>query len=47
VEGSTVMVDTRTLEEDQRVEEIARMLSGKASQQSLEHARELLTGATG
>jgi DNA repair protein RecN (Recombination protein N) len=41
VEG-LLRVDTRLLDEAQRIAEIARMLSGSASEQSLAHARELL-----
>ena len=44
VSAADVAVDTQNLDEEQRVEEIARMLSGKASEQSLQHARELLAG---
>ena len=44
VSTADVAVDTQNLDEEQRVEEIARMLSGKASEQSLQHARELLAG---
>ena len=46
VSTADVAVDTQNLDEEQRVEEIARMLSGKASEQSLQHARELLAGGT-
>jgi DNA repair ATPase RecN len=35
-------VDTRLLDKTTRVEEIARMLSGKISEQSRAHAQELL-----
>jgi DNA repair protein RecN (Recombination protein N) len=38
-------VNTRLLDEDGRVEEIARMLSGKISEQSRAHAFELLQAA--
>jgi DNA repair protein RecN (Recombination protein N) len=41
----SVQVDSRLLDEQQRVEEIARMLSGRASEQSLAHARELLAAS--
>lgn len=39
-------VDTRLLNEDSRVEEIARMLSGKISDQSRAHAIELLSAGS-
>lgn len=45
VSRQAVSVETIQLEGDQRVREIARMLSGKTSEQSLEHARELLSAA--
>ncbi len=45
--SGAVSVDTRLLNEQQRVEEVARMLSGQASEQSLAHARELLAGGRG
>ncbi|NND44259.1 MAG: DNA repair protein RecN [Xanthomonadales bacterium] len=38
-------VDTAQLDEAQRVDEIARMLSGKLSDQSRQHAREMLEGS--
>ncbi len=44
--NKNVTIETALLEEDQRVVEIARMLSGRASKQSLAHARELLTSGT-
>ena len=42
--GETAGVATTVLEvrDDQRVHEIARMLSGSESEASLDHARELL-----
>jgi DNA repair protein RecN (Recombination protein N) len=45
VQDNNVSVETRLLEADQRVDEIARMLGGKVSPQSRDHARELLTSA--
>lgn len=41
----SAIVNTRLLSEDERVDEIARMLSGNISQQSRAHAQELLTAA--
>jgi len=43
----STMVDTRLLGSDERVDEIARMLSGKISDQSRAHAVELLNTARG
>jgi DNA repair protein RecN (Recombination protein N) len=40
--ADTVQLGTQLLDHKQRVEEIARMLSGRPSEQSLAHARELL-----
>jgi len=41
-ETDSTLVDTRLLDENSRVDEIARMLSGKISEQSRAHALELL-----
>lgn len=41
-ETETTMVDTKLLDTDDRINEIARMLSGKISEQSRAHAIELL-----
>jgi DNA repair protein RecN (Recombination protein N) len=43
-DGET-FINTRLLDDQSRVDEIARMLSGKISQQSRAHARELLSAA--
>ncbi|MBT8073423.1 MAG: DNA repair protein RecN, partial [Xanthomonadales bacterium] len=43
-DGET-FINTRLLDDQSRVDEIARMLSGKVSQQSRAHARELLSAA--
>ncbi len=44
-EGKSTVVDTSLLDGKTRVDEIARMLSGKISAQSRAHARELLSSA--
>jgi DNA repair protein RecN (Recombination protein N) len=41
----TTLVDTRLLDDSSRVDEIARMLSGRISEQSRAHALELLNAA--
>lgn len=43
--GNSTVVDTKLLDDKNRVDEIARMLSGKISVQSRAHARELLSAA--
>ena len=44
-DGSSVVTEAQTLEDDDRVAEIARMLAGDAeSTTAQEHAREILTG---
>jgi DNA repair protein RecN (Recombination protein N) len=43
--GASIEVDTALLNAAQRVDEIARMLSGKVSDQSRRHAQEMLKGA--
>jgi len=43
----TTLVDTNLLDDKSRVDEIARMLSGRISQQSRAHALELLEAAGG
>jgi DNA repair protein RecN (Recombination protein N) len=42
--GASIEVDTALLDAAQRVDEIARMLSGKVSDQSRRHAQEMLDG---
>jgi DNA repair protein RecN (Recombination protein N) len=42
----STLVDTRLLDETSRVDEIARMLSGKVTEQSRAHALELLRGSS-
>jgi DNA repair protein RecN (Recombination protein N) len=42
---TSISIDTTLLDNDERVEEIARMLSGKVSDQSRAHAAELLAAA--
>jgi len=44
-EKKSTVVDTSLLDTDERVDEIARMLSGKISEQSRAHALELLSAA--
>lgn len=42
VEGKRTVVEIREIEKEERTEEIARMLSGDASDVSMKHAREML-----
>ena len=44
-EDNVTQVATNLLDEKERVEEIARMLGGRLSEQSRAHARELLSTA--
>jgi len=46
-ENNMTVTSVRRLDEDSKVQEIARMLSGNNSETSINHARELITMARG